>query len=250
MTEIIDGEIAPTAIADEGTTAPAAIAEEGTSAPAGTADNGDVQPDELGIGFSDAALELAADQEELAPVEVDERTAAVNGDQPLVGAVDESVLPDEVSPPSAAFGADKGVAEPGVGFNDDQLRLAEADDELDALEHHESLALDEGSAMPDEREPVSDEHEPVTDEHEAVAAQPAQVVPEDRAVGLVNQPTAAPTRKVKAAGLGGVLGAIPAPILSLLDLLPVSDAALGSISAGLTLLGSLAAAYLAREHAA
>lgn len=204
-----------------------------------TADDGDVQPDGLGIGFSPGALDLAAAEEELAELEMRERSALGEGDRRDDDETGLDGLTGEVGSDATALGADDG--DPGtdvlgLGFGEDQLRLAEEDDELDAIERQESVGLDEPSVLPDELE--------------AGTAESAPVGAGDVLVGLVDQPTASPTRKVKAAGLGGVLGAIPAPILSLLDLLPVSDAVLGAISAALTLLGSLAAAYLTRERAA
>ena len=195
----------------------------------GTADDGDVPSESLGIGFSNDALELAAADEELAELEAIAGAASVNGHGSVGDLALAEGLPDEGEALTTTNGAtarraddgDVGADALGLGFTDDQLRQAEDDDELAAVEGTGGAA----AAIPDEGGTV---------------------------VGgeLVDQPSAAPSRKVKAAGLGGILGAIPAPILSLLDLLPVSDTVLGAISAALTLLGSLAAAYLARERAA
>jgi hypothetical protein len=196
-----------------------------------TADDGDVPSESIGIGFSNDALELAAADEELAELETLAGVMSANGSGPAGDVAVADGLPDEgevavTTSDAAAPDADAGdVGDDalGLGFTDDQLTQAEDDDELAAIEGTDGAA----AVMPDE-----------VGTGTAVAGE------------LVDQPTAAPSRKVKAAGLGGILGAIPAPILSLLDLLPVSDTVLGAISAALTLLGSLAAAYLARERAA
>jgi hypothetical protein len=113
-------------------------------------------------------------------------------------------------PPSGDDG-DLGHDVLGRGFDDDALALIEDAEELAALE----LGSD-GSHLPGE---------------------------------LVDQPTPTPSRKVKAAGLGGLLGALPAPLLALLDTVTVPEPLMSAIAAGLTLAGSLAAAYLARERA-
>jgi hypothetical protein len=196
-----------------------------------TADDGDVPSETIGIGFSNDALELAAADEELAELEAIAGAVSANGSGPAGelavadGLPDEGEGPTTTSDATAPHGDDGDVGDDalGLGFTDDQLKQAEDDDELAAVEGTDGAT----AAMPDEGGTGT-----------AVAG------------ALFNQPTAAPSRKVKAAGLGGILGAIPAPILSLLDLLPVSDAVLGAISAALTLLGSLAAAYLARERTA
>jgi hypothetical protein len=212
---------------------------------AGTADDGDVPSESIGIGFSNDELELAAADEELSDLEAIAGAMSANGSGPAGEPAVADGLPDEGEAPATTSDAtatdaddgdvdadegdvgadngDVGADTLGLGFTDDQLRQAEDDDELAAVEGTDGAA----AAMPDEVETGT-----------------------TGAGELVDQPTKAPSRKVKAAGLGGVLGAIPAPILSLLDLLPVSDAVLGAISAALTLLGSLAAAYLARERAA
>jgi hypothetical protein len=196
----------------------------------GTADDGDVPSETIGIGFSADQLELAAADEELAELEAIAGAMSANGGDPAGDLAVADGLPDEVEAPKTVAGTapggddgDVGADALGLGFTDDQLRQAEDDDELAAVEGTAGAM----AAMPDE-----------TSTGTAVAGQ------------LVDQPSKAPSRKVKAAGLGGILGAIPAPILTLLDLLPVSDAVLGAISAALTLIGSLAAAYLARERAA
>jgi hypothetical protein len=87
-----------------------------------------------------------------------------------------------------------------------------------------------------------------------------QVIPRDRLIvrhlgrflvanrAGIEQPTSAPTRKVTAAGLGGLLGALPAPLLALLDTITLPEPAIGALSAALTLLGALSAAYLTRER--
>jgi hypothetical protein len=208
----------------------------------GVADMGDVAPDDLGIGFSDASLEMAEADEELDAFE-----ASTN---PATDAAEAIELPDEESAAPVGFGADAGDVDgdgPPVAFDDEHLRRAEDDDELDAIEPAAADAApatvaDAGGAGDDPTLPDEDEDED-EDQHEDEAPAPAPAP----AAGLVTQSSHAPTRKVKAAGLGGVLGAIPAPLLSVLDLVHVSDATLGVISSVLTVLGSLAAGYLARE---
>jgi hypothetical protein len=111
--------------------------------------------------------------------------------------------------------ADDGDVGEQIGFDDAALSLIEEDEELFALE----LAAD-GSRLPGE------------------------------GGDLVAQPTSAPTRKVTAAGLGGLLGALPAPLLALLDTITLPEPVIGAISAALTLLGALSAAYLTRERGA
>jgi hypothetical protein len=183
------------------------------------ADSGDVFPDAIAIGFTDATLDIAEADEELAALE-----EQIGGATAVEAEPDE--LPDEASPPGpeppeGAISADVGDVEgdgPPVGIAPADLEHAEEDEELHAVEPD---AVD--PALPDEQAPASGE--------------------------LVTQPSKAPTRKVKAAGLGGILGAIPAPILAMLDLVHVSDATLGTISSALTVLGSVAAAYLTREKA-
>jgi hypothetical protein len=196
---------------------------DGTASLTGGADDGDVPM--VGLGFSNDALELAAADEELSQLEA--LAGSSNGDGPAGEVAVAGGLPDEADPATTAPGADDGDVGSealGLGFTDDQLRLAEEDDELHAIEH---AAAGDATPLPGEGEGEGGT---------AVG-------------GLVTQSTLAPTRKVKAAGLGGVVGAIPLPILSLLDLLPVSDAVLGTITAALTLLGSVAAAYLTRDRA-
>jgi hypothetical protein len=206
---------------------------DGTMGLVGTADDGDVPSDALGIGFSNDALELAAADEELSELELAAGGALADGNQqagdvPMTGGLPDEPQAAPTMNPATLVGADDGDVGSdalGLGFTDDELRLAEEDDELHAVEGNGSDG--DTTTMPDEVDPRT-----------AVSA-PGE---------LVDQPTAAPSRKVKAAGLGGILGAIPAPILSLLDLVQVSDTVVGAISAALTLLGSLAAAYLARER--
>jgi hypothetical protein len=206
---------------------------DGTMSLVGTADDGDVPSDALGIGFSNDALELAAADEELSALEVTAGEGLGNGGSHEGDGAVASGLPDELESVPTTNGAtapgaddgDVGSDALGIGFTDAQLRQAEDDDELETIERG---GLDGAGA---------------------VTTMPDDVVTVTPPVGaLVDQPTAAPSRKVKAAGLGGLLGAIPAPILSLLDLVHVSDTVVGAISAALTLLGSLAAAYLARER--
>jgi hypothetical protein len=200
----------------------------------GVADMGDVAPDDLGIGFSNASLEMAEADEELDALEASGRPAPATDDAAAVE------LPDEASAAVAGSGADGGdIGGDGdglpVAFDEEHLRRAEDDDELDAIE------------------PAAAEADPATVAEAGGAGDDPTLPGEDAAPapapadGLVTQPLRAPTRKVKAAGLGGVLGAIPAPLLSVLDLVHVSDATLGVISSVLTVLGSVAAGYLARE---
>jgi hypothetical protein len=207
---------------------------DGTMGLVGTADDGDVPSDALGIGFGNDALELAAADEELSELELAAGGAPADGNQqagevPMTGGLPDEPQAAPTMNPATLVGADDGDVGSdalGLSFTDDELRLAEEDDELHAVEGNGSDG--HTTTMPDE-----------VDTQTAVSA-PGE---------LVDQPTAAPSRKVKAAGLGGILGAIPAPILSLLDLVQVSDTVVGAITAVLTLLGSLAAAYLARERA-
>ncbi len=210
---------------------------DGTMGLVGTADDGDVPSDALGIGFSNDALELAAADEELSALEVTAGGGLDDGGSQAGDGAVAGGLPDELeSVPTTngvtAPGADDGDVDAdalGIGFTDAQLRQAEDDDELETIERGGLDGAGAATTMPDE----------VGTDTQAETPGPG---------ALVDQPTAAPSRKVKAAGLGGLLGAIPAPILSLLDLVHVSDTVVGAISAALTLLGSLAAAYLARER--
>jgi hypothetical protein len=223
MSAMVDGTEAAI-LPDEAAIAQPPEAAEPTPAegPAVNADTGDVSLDALGIGYSDAALDMAEAEEELAALE----GHTGNGAAPDAVEADTDELPDEAAPPAdvpeVANSADDGDVEGDglpVGFASADLEKADEDEELATVE-------------PDAADPVlPGEDGPASGE-------------------LVNHPSAAPTRKVKAAGLGGVLGAIPAPILSLLDLVHVSDATLGAISSALTVLGSVAAAYLARDKAA
>jgi hypothetical protein len=179
-----------------------------------SADDGDLGPDVLGSGFDDAALALIEDGEELFWLE---QASDIDRDG------DGAELPDELDggasagPIAAADtgpnpGADAGDL-PGAwaGFDSDELDGVEIDEELTALE----LGTDD-SHLPGE---------------------------------LVDQPTKTPSRKVKAAGLGGLLGALPAPLLTLLDTITVPEQLISAIAGVLTVAGSLAAAYLTRERA-
>ena len=67
---------------------------------------------------------------------------------------------------------------------------------------------------------------------------------------LVDQPSKAPSRKVKAAGLGGLLAAVPVSLIAALDTVTVSEQAASLITGALTLAGAVAAAYFARDKAA
>jgi len=182
-----------------------------------TADDGDVDADVLGLGFDEDRLRLAEEEDEL---------DAIEGDEPAE-IVDMPDLPDEAE--IAAVSADDGDmpdAASGLGFDPEQLQALEGDEELDALETPTGVAADD-LLLPGEAADGA-----------APSARP-----------LIHQPGHAPTRKVKAAGLGAVLGAIPAPVLSVVDLLAVPEPVVAAISGALTLLGALAAAYLASERA-
>jgi hypothetical protein len=174
-----------------------------------SADDGDVGDDVLGLGFDDGTLEL---------IEEDEELFALEQEADADGAADGAELPDEPDAGSIAVasgGADAGdVPELRAGFASDQLDTVESDEDLNALE----TSIDDGR-LPGE------------------------------GGALADHPANAPSRKVKAAGLGGLLGALPAPLLAQLDTITVPEPALGAISAALTLLGALTAAYLARERA-
>jgi hypothetical protein len=186
------------------------------------ADSGDVFPDAVAIGFSDATLDMAEADEELAALEEQIGSGGATAVEAEPDALPDEASPPGPDPPEGAISADAGDVEgdgPPVGIAPADLEQAEEDEELHAVEPDTA-----DPALPDEQAPASGE--------------------------LVTQPSKAPTRKVKAAGLGGILGAIPAPILAMLDLVHVSDATLGTISSALTVLGSVAAAYLARDKAA
>ena len=239
MSATVDGNGEMTEVAaEEATIMPeeATIAPEEVT-PTGVADMGDVAPDDLGIGYSDASLAMAEADEELDALEATTNPAPTTDAAEAADAVE---LPDEASAAPVGFGADAGDVEgdgPPVAFDEEHLRRAEDDDELDAIE---AAAADADPATVADADGAGDDAA-LPGEDAAPAPAPAD--------GLVTQPSHAPTRKVKAAGLGGVLGAIPAPLLSVLDLVHVSDATLGVISSVLTVLGSVAAGYLARESA-
>jgi hypothetical protein len=156
----------------------------------------------------------------------------------------------------------------GIGFSEQDIELAALDEELALLEGRMATA-DASDALPDELTAAAsggadagdpDERPPgigvdpaalrlAEDVEELALSEPATAAATS-STGLVDQPSSAPTRKVRAAGLGGLLGALPAPLLTLLDQVALSDAAVGAISSALTLIGALAAAYLTREKAA
>jgi hypothetical protein len=159
-------------------------------------------------GFDDRALER---------VEADEELFALEDGRDMEGDIDDRELPDELGGPDATGptgGADAGaVPELRPGFDATTLGAAEGDEELSALESDVA-----GSTLPGETPP------------------------------LANHPTKAPSRKVKASGLGGLLAALPAPLIAALDTVTVPAPTLTAIGAALTLAGAVAAAYLARER--
>jgi len=162
----------------------------------------------------DDVLGLGFDDGALALVEEDEELFVLEQRGDPDGAADGVDLPDELDG-GGGGGADAGdVPDAVAGFGSRELDALENDEDLDALER----GLDD-SRLPGE------------------------------GGALVDQPAKVPSRKVKAAGLGGLLGALPAPLLTLLDTITVPEPVVGAISATLTLVGALAAAYLARERA-
>jgi hypothetical protein len=134
-----------------------------------------------------------------------------------------------VALPSAPDGDDGPVDELVPGFDTATLEQVEDDEDLLALE-------EEGE---------DDAEVDLPDEADAPAAVPAGPSEPPK---LVDQPTKGPTRKVKAAGLGGLLAAVPASLIAALDTITVPESVLTTISAVLTLAGALAGAYLARER--
>jgi hypothetical protein len=182
-----------------------------------TGDDGDVGSAPPGLTYDTAAMTAAEDAEELTQVELGQ---ALPDEGPPPGP------PAPAPAPNGAFSADGGdvaASALGLGYAPSALAAAEADD--DALAAIEAGLGSGGIALPGETT--------------TVAVSPG---------GLVDQPSKAPSRKVKAAGLGGVLGAIPAPILSLLNELPVPDPVLAGISSTLAVIGSALAAYAVRER--
>jgi hypothetical protein len=170
------------------------------------------------------------------------------------------------SEPSADDGP---VTEIVAGFDSRVLELVEDDEELSAFEDESDDDLGE---LPDEAETASDGGSPggadagevaelhpgfdsarldalASDEElDALESDAAASTLPDEAAGLADQPSKAPSRKVKAAGLGGLLAAVPASLIALLDTVAVSEGVLTAIGSVMTLLGALAAAYLARDR--
>jgi hypothetical protein len=164
---------------------------------------------EIVAGFDDRVLEQ---------VEEDEELFALENGRDTGGDADDHELPDELDGPSTTGptgGADAGaVPELRPGFDAATLDDVEGDEELSTLESDVA-----GSTLPGEKPP------------------------------LAKHPTRAPSRKVRASGLGGLLGALPPSLLTALDTVTLPAPTLAAISAALTLAGAVAAAYLAREHA-
>jgi hypothetical protein len=193
----------------------------GTAAPQphpGDADAGDVGPEELGLGYTEQELELVEQAEELS---IFDSSSAADPD---------GELPDEqaalsgggVAEEAVPGGADGGESEELFpGFSPDELRRAEESDELE-------VGVPAAAPLP------------------APAPAPA---PAAETTVLVAQNTRRPTRKVRAAGLGGLVAAIPVPLLTVLDSVAIPETVATVVTATLTLLGSLASAYLARETA-
>ena len=122
-------------------------------------------------------------------------------------------------------GDDGPVAENVPGYDAATLARVEDDEELFALElsgETDDDELDALDTLPDE--PAS-------------------------ARTLVDQPSKAPSRKVKAAGLGGLLAAVPVSLIAALDTITVSEQVATLITGALTLAGAVAAAYFARDKA-
>ena len=162
-------------------------------------------------------------------------------------------------------GDDGPVAEVVAGFESRHLELVEDEEELFALEEEPDDELD---ALPDEADDVSGDGptggadagevtelrpgfdaaslEAVEGDEELNALEGADALPGE--TSLTDQPSKAPSRKVKAAGLGGLVAALPVSLIAALDTISVSEPVLTAIGSALTLLGALAAAYLARER--
>jgi hypothetical protein len=197
------------------------------AAPGGSADEGDVDDAALGLGYTESALEAAEADDDLAALEPAAAPDAALG------------LPDEdmAMAPGGADQGDVGDGALGLGYAESALGAAEADDDLAGLELATAsvaaigLPGEDGAPAPVAPAPVA-----------PAAGAPAPGT-------LFDQPTKAPSRKIKAAGLGGIIGGLPAPILAMLDRLPVPDAVLAGISSTLAVLGAVLAGYSTREKA-
>jgi hypothetical protein len=221
------------------------------------------------------AIEVNGDEDPLAAIPADE-TLLLPGEP--VGSVSVGVLGGA---PGELEGEDEEEREleldldGTLGFDDEELEREAA---LEDIEDGDELEPDESEpdepddfevvgTAPDEAEPAAEPEpdtaapapeEPVT---AAAAAEPAIAVAAGPtappvpavapgAVVLADQPSAKPTRKVVAGGIGGLIAALIPVILGLGDVVqfddPAAQAALASI---VTALGGFAAAYFTKDRA-
>jgi hypothetical protein len=161
----------------------------------------------------------------------------MNGDGPVDDAADQDEFPDEVGSDATALSADdgdRGTDALGLGLDQDQVQLAEEDDELDTRSVRRAR-----KSMGRRRCPTSARQTPRTSGRRTPRrrrwsngrALPASWRTRSASSGRPRPPRLARSRQRAWAEYSA---AIPAPILTLLELLPGSDPRAGRLKTSRT----------------